>query len=197
MMQFVWFAIVAVIVIGVILLVLQQRGAISGSGSSRQLPLVERTIFTMEVGDIVQYLDTDWVVEGRLTYDVGDYEWYEYMLQDGDRISWLSVDEDDRVEVALLEPKERLEVGKTPPEQLVYEGETYHCVESGMASMSRTGTTLRRMAERCRYFDYEGPGDRVLSVEDWNGDIQVTAGWRINPRMLTILPGSGNRVYGS
>jgi hypothetical protein len=205
-MLFVWLGIIAIVAAGVVLLVLQQRGTLPGTGGNQHLPSLERTVFTLEIGDIVQYMDTDWVVEGRLTYEDDGYTWFEYLLQDGDspigdsfasRIRWLSVDEDDRVEVFLLEPTNQLDVSHEPPRQLVFEGETYRCVESGIATMTRIGTTLRRTGERCRYFDYEGTENRVLSLEDWNGDIEVTVGQRINPRMLTLLPGTGSRVYGS
>jgi hypothetical protein len=99
-MLLVWIGIIAIVSAGIVLFVLQQRGTLyPGTGGSRHLPPVERTVFTLEIGDIVQYMDTDWVVEGRLTYEDNDYTWFEYLLQDGDRIRWLSVDEDDRVEV--------------------------------------------------------------------------------------------------
>lgn len=196
-MLFVWIGIIAIVSAGIVLLVLQQRGALPGTGGSRNLPPVERTVFTLEIGDIVQYMDTDWVVEGRLTYEDNEYTWFEYLLQDGDRIRWLSVDEDDRVEVALLEPTTQLEVSQQPPKQLTFAGETYRCVESGMATMTRIGTTLRRTGEHCQYFDYQGSNDQVLSIEDWDGEIEVTVGQRINPRMLMLLPGNGSRVYGN
>jgi hypothetical protein len=196
-MLFVWIGIIAIVSAGIVLFVLQQRGALPGTGGSRNLPPVERTVFTLEIGDIVQYMDTDWVVEGRLTYEDNEYTWFEYLLQDGDRIRWLSVDEDDRVEVALLEPTTQLEVSQQPPKQLTFAGETYRCVESGMATMTRIGTTLRRTGEHCQYFDYRGSNDQVLSIEDWDGEIEVTVGQRINPRMLMLLPGNGSRVYGN
>ncbi|MBD2017930.1 DUF4178 domain-containing protein [Microcoleus sp. FACHB-53] len=196
-MLFVWIGIIAIVSAGIVLFVLQQRGALPGTDGSRNLPPVERTVFTLEIGDIVQYMDTDWVVEGRLTYEDNEYTWFEYLLQDGDRIRWLSVDEDDRVEVALLEPTTQLEVSQQPPKQLTFAGETYRCVESGMATMTRIGTTLRRTGEHCQYFDYRGSNDQVLSIEDWDGEIEVTVGQRINPRMLMLLPGNGSRVYGN
>jgi hypothetical protein len=205
-MLLVWIGIIAIVSAGIVLLVLQQRGALPGTGGSQHLPPVERTVFTLEIGDIVQYMDTDWVVEGRLTYEDNEYTWFEYLLQDGDssigdsfasRIRWLSVDEDDRVEVALLEPTTQLEVSQQPPKQLTFAGETYRCVESGRATMTRIGTTLRRTGEHCRYFDYQGSNDQVLSIEDWDGEIEVTVGRRINPRMLMLLPGDGRRVYGN
>ncbi|MBE9126098.1 MULTISPECIES: DUF4178 domain-containing protein [unclassified Coleofasciculus] len=195
-MVFVWIGIITIVVTAVVWLVLQQRGVLSGIGEHRRLPPEERTVFNLEVGDIVQYMGADWVVEGRLAYNVGDYIWYEYLLQDGERISWLSVDEDDRVEVALLEPTNQLELSGEPPKQLTFADETYRCLESGIADMNRTGTTLHRTAERCRYFDYEGSDNKVLSIEEWDGRIEVTVGQRINPRMLTLLPGTGQRVYG-
>jgi len=194
-MLFVWLGIIVIVSVALILLALQQRGVLSGIGESRHLRPTERTIFTLEIGDIVQYMGTDWVVEGRLTYEDKGYNWFEYLIQDNDSIRWLSVDEDDRVEVSLLEPTNQLEVSNEPPKQLMFEGETYRCVESGIAKMTRTGTTLRRTAERCRYFDYEGSDNRVLSIEDWDGEIEVTVGERINPRMLTLLPGTGEQVY--
>jgi hypothetical protein len=196
-MLFVWMGIIVIVATAIVLVVLQQQGVLSGGSRTRNLPPQERTVFTLEVGDIVQYMGTDWVVEGRLDYQVGEYIWYEYLLQDGERIHWLSVDEDDRVEVALLEPTNQLDFSGTPPKQLTFAGETYQCVDSGIASMTRIGTTLHRGAERCRYFDYEGSNPNVLSIEEWDGRMEVTVGQRINPRMLTLLPGTGQRIYGS
>jgi len=123
-MLFVWLGIIAIVATGVVLLVLQQRGTLPGVSASKHLPPLERTVFTLEIGDIVQYMDTDWVVEGRLTYEDDGYTWFEYLLQDGEHIRWLSVDEDDRVEVFLLEPNNQLEVSNEPPKQLAFEGET-------------------------------------------------------------------------
>ena len=62
--------------------------------------------------------------------------------------------------------------------------------------MTRVGTTLRKTAERCEYFDYRGTDDNVLSIEIWDGEVEVTVGYQINPRSLNLLPGDGRRVYG-
>ncbi|MFW6360016.1 MAG: DUF4178 domain-containing protein [Chroococcales cyanobacterium] len=195
-MWLVWLVIILVVAGAVTLVVFQQQGKLPGK-SSRSLPPLERNVFTLQIGDIVQYLGTDWVVEGKLTYDDDGYTWLEYLLQDGDRIAWLSVDEDDRVEVALLEPSNQLDISTTPPKEITFVGETYSLVGSGNASMTRTGTTLNRTAERCQYYDYQGNDNKVLSIEVWKGEYEVTVGNRINPRMLSLLPGSGERLYGS
>lgn len=192
----VWFGIIIIVAAGVGLLVLQQRGTLSAGHTQKELPSLKRNIFNMQIGDIVQHMGIDWVVEGKLTYAVDKYTWFEYMLQDGDEIRWLLVDEDDTVEVALLETNNQLDVSQTPPRQLNFAGDNYQCVDSGVASMTRVGTIQRRAAAHCEYYDYQGSGNNVLSIEVWDGETEVTIGQRINPRTLTILPGDGTRVYG-
>ena len=162
--------------------------------ASRKL-IRQPSIFDMQIGDIVQYLGRDWVIEGKLIYREGGFSWLEYMLQDGDDIRWLSVEEDDWVTVSLLTPVQNLEVSGTPPQELAYEGNLYRCTESGNAQMQREGNLRRPNVEQCRYFDYEGPDKKVLSIEDWDGDIEVTVGNIIAPKALTILPGEGRSVY--
>ena len=196
MLALLWLGAIVIVAVAATLFVLQQRGVILAGKKSKELPSLERNIFNLQIGDIVQYMGRDWVVEGKLNYNVGGYIWFEYLLQDHNDIRWLSVDEDDRVEVAFLEPTDRLEVSKNPPKQLTFADETYHRVDSGMAKMTRVGTTLRKTAERCEYFDYRGTDDNVLSIEIWDGEVEVTVGYQINPRSLTLLPGDGRRVYG-
>ena len=191
-----WLAFIAIAVIGVTLVVLQQQGKLPGSKPQKELPSLDRNIFNLQIGDIVQYMGRDWVVEGKLIYDDDGYSWFEYLLQDDNDIRWLSVDEDDVVEVSFLEPTTQLEVSQTPPKKLTFNDDTYRCVESGSAKMSRKGTTLRRTAQRCQYYDYQGTEDQVLSIEVWDGEVEVTIGCKINPRSLSLLPGTGDRVYG-
>lgn len=192
-MLLVWIGIITAIAIGILLLVRQHR---LGPKSDRSLGAMERTIFTLQIGDVVQFGGQDWIVEGQLLYNQDGFTWLEYLLQDAEQIRWLSVEEDDRVEVALLEPTTALEVGSQPPPQLSFAGQSYRCIESGVAQMSRRGKTRQRQAEQCRYFDYQGPGEQVLSIEDWGGETEVTVGKRISPLALVLLPGEGRTVYG-
>lgn len=165
----------------------------------QNLPSKARNIFDLQIGDIVQHDHTDWVVEGKLTYTVSAYYWFEYLLQDGDRIAWLAVEEDDRVEVSLLEPNNTLDIKKIdinhPPPEIKLADEIYKYKDSGVARMMRTGLTMHRTAETCEYFDYQTQDNRVLSVEVWDGEIEVSVGSKINPRSLILLPGDGKTVY--
>lgn len=188
--------VVIAIAIGIILVILQQQGKLPGTNTTNSASPANRNVFNLQIGDIVQHMAIDWVVEGKLIYDDDGYIWYEYLLQDGERISWLSVDEDDTVEIALVEPTNQLDISSIPPPNpITYDGETYRQVEAGTAKMTRVGTTLRRTAERCQYYDYEGTGNKVLSIEVWGSDTEVTVGESVNPHSLTILPGSGERIY--
>lgn len=152
-------------------------------------------LFDLRIGDIVQYLDEDWIVESKLTYNDDGFVWVEYLLQWSDRIAWLAVEEDDRIETCLLYPVSDLDISGTPPNSLTYHGDTYTLGESGNANMTRLTLTGQRTAERCRYYDYAGPQDQVLAIEDWDGQREVTAGQQIPPRSLRILPGDGTSVY--
>lgn len=171
-----------------------RRRSLSTRETSRHLT-DQPSIFELHIGDIVQHMGQDWVVEGKLIYQEEGFSWLEYMLQDGDEIRWLAVEEDDWVTVALLAPVSSLEVSAAPPQELAYNGDIYQRRESGLATMRREGNPRRPEAETCRYFDYEGPDQKVLSVEDWDGNLEVTAGIVIAPRSLVILPGEGRSVY--
>jgi hypothetical protein len=196
MLSLVWIGIIAIAIVGVILVIRQSQGkSLSSSPTNRQLPSLRRTIFTLQIGDIVQYEGADWVVEGQLTYNSNGYSWVEYLLQDEDQIRWLSVEEDDRVEVCWLEPVNGLEISANPPKQITVAGCEYRLQESGTAQMTHLGATVNRQAQRCRYFDYSSSDDRVLSVEHWDGEVEITMGQQIRPSSLTILPGDGRRVY--
>ncbi|MGK7945921.1 MAG: DUF4178 domain-containing protein, partial [Microcystaceae cyanobacterium] len=190
-----WLTIIIIIALSVTLVIMQQQGIILAGKKTEALPSGERHLFNLQLGDIVEYEGRDWVIEGRLTYTEDGATWLEYMLQDSSDIRWLSVEEDDTIEVSFLEPNHTLNVADSPPKQLNFEGETYNLVGSGLADMTKEGTIMRRDTERCQYFDYQGSEGKVLSLEFWGGEIEVSIGEIINPGSLRLLPGDGTRVY--
>ncbi len=190
-----WFIVIVIIAVSVTVLVMQQKGMILTGKNTSELPSGERNVFNLQIGDIVEYVGRYWVVEGRLTYEEEGTTWLEYMLQDGSDIRWLSVEEDDIVQVYFLQTNHTLDIADSPPKQLNFAEETYHLVNSGLADMTREGTILRRDAQKCQYFDYQGSEDKVLFLEFWGEEIEVTVGERVNPRSLRILPGDGKRVF--
>jgi hypothetical protein len=107
----------------------------------------------------------DWVVEGKLIYQRKGFSWLEYMLQDGDEICWLAVEEDDWVTVTLLAPVNSLEVSAAPPPELVYNGDTYHAERNRTSYHAPRGQSPSSQAETCRYFDYEGPDQKCSQLK--------------------------------
>jgi hypothetical protein len=186
--------IIALVIFGIYLFLQQQKESPSNNPEENNSP-ENRTIFNLQLGDIVEYYGRDWVVEGKLIYEEDGYTWIEYLLQDQQEIRWLSVEEDDRVELTLLQPTRNLDIPRNPPNPITFEEETYRCVDSGVAKMRREGSVLNRNAEQCRYFDYESEDGKLLSVEEWNGEIEVTYGEEINPSEISIYPGEGRSVY--
>ena len=130
---------ILIIVLLAFFLVVNQK-SLKNIRNRKELPSIERNLFTLQIGDIVQYLGDDWAVEKKLTYEDDGYIWLEYMLQDGNRIRWLAVEEDDLVKVTWLEPTKALEISGIPPRQLTWDGESYRCVDSGIATVNFEGT---------------------------------------------------------
>ena len=191
-----YFLIFLIIGAGIVLLILQQQGKLpAGKSTSGKLPAAERNLFNLEIGDLVQYQGDDWFVEGKLIYNDSGDTWFSYFLQNDDDICWLSVEEDDLVEVGIYK-KIVMDLDNPPATTLEYLEEKYQQSGQGVAVMKRLGNTLDRQEETCEYYDYEGDRNLRLSVEVWDGEIEVSAGEKINPRMLTFLPGDGQRVYG-
>jgi len=198
MMLIVLLLIIIVLILLGIYFLLRQRQAEPQSTEEDNAPQ-HRNLFNLQLGDIVEYFDRDWIVEGKLIYEEDGFQWIEYLLQDQQDIRWLSVEEDDRIEVSWLQPTRNLDIPRNPPNPLTFDKETYYCVDSGVANMTRQGSVMNRNAEQCRYFDYESEteDEKVLSVEDWNGEMEVTYGNSISPDNISIFPGEGESVYRS
>lgn len=179
---------------------------------------LERTLFDLRTGDIVQADGRDWMVEDRLLYDEEGFQWLEYLLRDGSEGRWLSVCEDDWLEVSWLErgPAElALELDRQPlpfPGQITWEGVSYQLKEQGRAAVTSSSRTMNRRLSGCRYGDYEAPDGLVLSLERWDGgspgsrpptpgsepgpaEAEVTLGRLLDPASLVLLPGDGRSVY--
>jgi hypothetical protein len=186
------FTIFMVAGIGVASLVLWQKERTQKGPLAEEPRSQERTLKTLRLGDVVQHLGKDYLVEGKLTYNEDGFIWHEYMLVDRTDVRWLAVEQDDRLIVALYQqvPATDLLLGASPPETVSYQGIQYRLDERGSANMTRQGEVGQRNAERCRYFDYVGQGGRLLSVEYWGETPEVCVGEEIREASLEILPGS-------
>jgi hypothetical protein len=103
---------------------------------------------------------------------------------------WLSVEQDDRLVLGLFRVVTDLAIPGTPPEVIHHGGVAYRLRDRGGASVTRQGEVPSFSAERCRYFDYQGPGGKLLTVEQWGEVVEASVGEEVAESVLEILPGS-------
>ncbi|MBE9033457.1 DUF4178 domain-containing protein [filamentous cyanobacterium LEGE 11480] len=155
-----------------------------------------RTLFNLQLGDLVEFEGLEWFVEDVLQYNDSGYKWTEYRVQADTESRWLSVEQDDELYVSWMRNKSGVEITGEPPKRLTVDGVDYRLDERGTAQLSRAGGL---QADTCQYYEYEGVEDdrQLMSIEDWGGGkIEVAVGRSISPRMVTLTAGDGKRVYG-
>jgi hypothetical protein len=142
----------------------------------------------LKVGDALSYVGQDFIVQGKLIFREGSFEWAEYKLADGSDIRWLEVEDDDDLYVTLYKEVDDLRIDSPePPRDLQYLGEHYELEEKGYATMRKEGDVGRRDLPQCRYYDYEGSGDNMLSIEKWGENYEVSAGMTVSPHAIEIF----------
>jgi hypothetical protein len=180
----------------------------------RRRPALRRspTLFDLELGDLVQFDGRDWFVENRLQYNEDDFCWLEYLLRDGSSQGWLSVEEDDWLELSWFEacpttePLPRIGWLQEFPQQLSWQGRDYHLQGQGKARLESSLRVTAQPQETCRYGDYAAEDGGLLALELWPqgrgqgpnsnaGELELSLGRRLEPASVAVLPGDGRSVY--
>ena len=193
MLTLVWIGIILVVAVTFFLIIRQPQ--LQSVSHQEIIASGERSLFTIQVGDIICYEGDDWCVEGRVIYDASGYNWIEYLLFNGTESRWLSIEQEDLIEVLWFQPINSLNVNSNPQQELNFNGNLYRCIESGKATIKREGNTQNKQESICTYYDYESEDNRVLAIEIWGNEIEVMAGKKIPPRSFDILPGDGKSIY--
>lgn len=159
-------------------------------GQKDDVPEVkERTVLSIEVGDIVTYDLEDYQVVGKLTYNDHGFEWVAYQLQAPSKTTWLSAEMDDELYVGMYE-KISLKLREPLPKELTYDGTTYYLDESGVARVFGEGRGRNVNNMNCKYFDYcDEDEEQFLSVEIWGSEVEVSYGYEIEEYELKIIAG--------
>lgn len=149
------------------------------------------TLMTLAVGDVVVHLDETYVVEERITYHQQGFFWFDYRLNSGDgQQAWLSVADDDELEVAFYHPIDE-DFDVPPPKKLELDGTMFKLHEAAHvdAKIDRaTGNQTRTVVDT---WDYEGSDGRLLGIQRWgDADVEAAIGRSIQPVELMLLPGS-------
>ena len=188
---------VALIVAGVVVYVRGRRAQAGvGGGGERGLPAAPAAtpssgVHTLKLGDVVNHDGADWIVEGTIRLVQDGFVWQEHRLVDGERSLWLSVEDDEGLEVVVWEraPETGLEPGA---EQLSHEGVSYELEERGKADFTAEGSTATATSGRAEFVDYAA-GEKRLSFERYGEDAgwEVGLGIVISEHALDIYPSRG------
>ena len=187
----------ALIVAGVVVFVRGRRAQAGvGGGGGRGLPVAPAAVpssgvHSLKLGDVVNHDGADWIVEGTVRLDQDGFAWQEHRLVDGERSLWLSVEDDEGLEVVVWE-RER-ETGLEPgADELTHDGVTYELEERGRASFTSEGSTATAPSGRVEFVDYAA-GEKRLSFERYGEDAgwEVGVGHVVSEHALDIYPGRG------
>jgi hypothetical protein len=128
---------------------------------------------TLKLGDVVNLEAADFIVEGTLRLEQDGFRWEEHRLVDGERSRWLSVEDDEGLEVVVWNrsPAADLDPGR---DTIAHEGVDYALLERGHASFTAEGSTATAPSGRMEYVEYAA-GDRRLAFERYGDE----AGWEL------------------
>ncbi len=141
------------------------------------------------VGDVIRFDGRDFIVRGSIRFDQDGFEWQEHFLDDVEEKRWLSVEDDEGLEIGYWTAVKGADL-QPGPKTLDYEGRTYQLDEKGSARFTAVGTTGTGPSGRVEYYDYEA-GDDLLAFERYGeGDWEVATGRTVGEYELDIYPGS-------
>lgn len=154
------------------------------------------TVQQAKVGDVIDYYMKSWEVKEEGEYDWGNNEFStELKLDAGDEHLYLSIEEDDEIELSVSRSIKWKEIEgdlrnqmlqyNEPPRQIVSDGVTYQLTENGMGrfrSISRdTGWSS------FEYWDFEDKTeDKIITIENWNGEYELFKGEYVEPFEFSI-----------
>lgn len=151
----------------------------------------KRTLFNLQQGDILTYDLEEFEVVGKLTYNDSGYKWMEYHIKSVSRNLWLSVEQDDDLEVEIYEKiKTKFDVPNS--HEVTFDGVTYFREETGTAYVEEVwGQAGAVVGQRVSYWDYEAEEDDLeyeyLCFEQWGPDLEISRGYSISEREIEIF----------
>ncbi|MFD1019031.1 DUF4178 domain-containing protein [Thalassobacillus hwangdonensis] len=150
----------------------------------------ERTVLSIQIGDIVTYDLVDYEVVGKITYREQSYEWFAYQLLEGQSTIWLAAEMDDELELGIYKPV-NIQVSQPYPKTITHDGVTYHKDEEGNATVTGEGRSRNINGRTTHYADYISSDESsYLSIEEWGSETEVSVGHDIEEYEIKIIAGS-------
>lgn len=186
--------VIAVVVIAVVQVLTRRRRAAERDARSARIAAADApgsALRALRVGDIVGLDGLMWTVAGALRFDEDGFTWAEFLLTEGDRREWLSVEDDEGVLSAWRWTRAD-RVGLEPTEdEITVDGVAYAFSERGSARFTSEGTTGAPAEGTAEYADYEAGAAR-LGFERYtsSGSWEVSVGRRVADHEIDVFPGS-------
>lgn len=167
------------------------EAALPAGGSAVETPTAG-DLRRLRLGDVVHHEGRDWIVDGSLRYEQGGSRWEEHKLVDGEDVLWISVEDDERLEIALWQ---RLRLGELEPgaPSVTHEGASYELEERGHANFTAEGNTGTAGGGRMEYADYVAADGRLLGFERFGEGApwEVSTGRAISEHEVDVYPARG------
>jgi hypothetical protein len=172
-------------------LMLWRKAQRSRPGEPPRLPAPsERTALTVQLGDIVEHLDRDWLVEGALALSETTRAARLCRLMDGaeERFLWAGTQAEG--DAFLLAQLEHVPEGRA--ETAVHDGLHLRLERRWRATTLTAGKLGKRIIEaELAVYEYVGAGGRMLLLFEGTQRTLAFAGERLLPHAFEILPGKG------
>lgn len=143
----------------------------------------------LRVGDVVLYIDTEFWLAGRLTFDEAGHVLSLFAAPGASRGSWVAQLDRTAEDLAILSPTYEVPAGHVP-ESLPIEGRRLRLHRRGTAAVKAVGEHLPETGDKADYAELREPGGRVLLVVDFHGGKRLALhGERVSRHMVELLPG--------
>jgi hypothetical protein len=182
--------VLAVVVVAVVVVLQRSRSTATTAAPGDPLRKDSRGIDPrrIKVGDVIAHEGRDFLVRGSLTFDQDGFVWHEHHLDDTAVRRWLSVEDDEELELCLWTAVSAPALAPGDPE-VTWDGVAYTREEHGQARFTAAGSTGTGPEGAVEYYDYAA-GEKRLSFERYGtaGDWEVAVGEVVNERALDIYP---------
>lgn len=143
----------------------------------------------VKLKDVLSHAGQDYVVEGLLTYQVGNKSYRFARAQAGKDVTLFELlkgELDDRL--LLLRDVNDLPLTPPPPPSIHYRQGSFVSRWSGLASVTVEGNGGERTSGSCEVWRYRAGGDLALQIEKWGSTVRVLSGESMPKGMVEHFP---------
>lgn len=200
---------IVAVVVAVVVWKANKRKSSGGETAATAPPSGEPRIQHMQPGGLFSLRsfgedmeDLDVSVTARHLYDEDGFQWFELEGETGGNKVWLTVEDDDELELSITLKKVSLEdvgltkekiqsIGDNDDGQIEFDGQTYLFDDRGDAVFHRNGDLMR--SEKFTYWDFESSDEsRYITVERWSdGTFECHLSQPVRESQITIYSTTG------